>query len=376
MTDRDYYEVLGVRRTATEDEIKRAYRVLARKYHPDANAGSAGSAQDEERFKEASRAYETLRDPERRRRYDTFGTDGRTGGPGAGPFGNAGDFGINDLFDAFFGGDSFGGRQQSGPQRGPDAEIAVELELVEAAFGVTRTIDTRMPIPCERCDGSGCEPGTHPSRCEVCGGAGEVRQVRRSILGQVMTSAPCTACQGTGSQILSPCHDCRGDGRLLADRQIDVEVPAGVDQGQRLRLAGRGPAAPRGGIPGDLYVTIMVARHADFERQGDDLVQTRKVAMTQAALGAHLMIETLDGVEDLVVPPGTQPGRTFRLKGRGVPSLRGRGRGDLLVQIDVEVPKKLGPDEAELLRQFAASRGEEVAESEGGFFSRIKSAFQ
>lgn len=373
---RDYYEVLGVSRTATEDEIKRAYRGLARKYHPDANTGNP---QDEERFKEASRAYETLRDPERRRRYDTFGTDGRTAGagwgPGAGGAGGA-DFGINDLFDAFFGGDAFGNRQRSGPPRGPDAEIAVELDLLEAAFGVTRSIDTRMPIPCARCDGSGCEPGTHPSRCDVCGGAGEVRQMRRSILGQVMTSAPCNACQGTGSRILSPCHECRGDGRVLAERQIDVEVPAGVDQGQRLRLAGRGPAAPRGGVAGDLYVTIMVARHPDFERQGDDLVHVRKVAFTQAALGSHLTIETLDGAEDLALPPGTQPGRVFRLKGRGVPSLRGRGRGDLLVQIDVEVPTKLDAEEAELLRQFADRRGEEVSEGEGGLFSRIKSAFQ
>lgn len=366
----DYYELLGVDRNATDAEIKQAYRRLARESHPDTNPDPAAEA----RFKEISLAYETLRDPEKRRRYDMFGPDGARAG--AGPMG-AESFGFNDLFDAFFGGDAFGGRRgPTGPQRGPDAEARLDLTLAEAAFGITKTITARMPVACERCDASGCEPGTHPSRCDLCDGSGELRQVRRTILGQMVTAAPCHACGATGSRILSPCRDCRGDGRVQATRSIDIEVPAGIDDGQRLRLGDRGPAAPRGGIPGDLYVNISVASHPLFERQGDDLLHVRRVPVTQAALGAQLEIETLDGTEQLVLPPGTQPGRVFRLKGRGVPSLRGRGRGDLLVRVDVEIPERLDKEETELLRQLAELRGEEVASREAGFFSRVRSAFQ
>jgi molecular chaperone DnaJ len=365
---RSYYEVLGVTAQATDDEIKRAYRALARRYHPDSHPDDPDAT---ERFKEISRAYETLRDPERRRRYDVFGTDGATA---AGD--SMADFGLGDLFDAFFGGDPFGRRGPAGPMRGTDAEVRIELTLVEAAFGVTQTIDARLPVACERCEGSGCEPGTHPSRCDVCGGTGEVRQVRRSILGQMVTAAPCEACRATGRRIASPCRDCGGEGRVHGVRPIEIDVPAGVDSGQRLRLSGRGAAAPRGGVPGDLYVTIVVSPHPDFERHGDDLLHVRRISLTQAALGASLAVETLDDTEDLVVPPGTQPGHVFRLKGSGVPSLRGRGRGDLLVRIDVEVPERLRPEEAELLRRLAELRGEEVAPPDEGFFSRLRSAFQ
>lgn len=365
----DYYEVLGISPQASVDEIKRAYRTLARRYHPDSNRDDPEAA---ERFKEISRAYETLSDPERRRQYDVFGADGRTSAGAGAP----GDFGLGDLFDAFFGGDAFGRGGAAGPVRGADAEVRIDLTLADAAFGVTRTIEARLPVECERCDGSGCEPGTHPARCDACGGAGEVRQVRRSILGQMVTAAPCAACRGTGSRIPSPCRDCRGDGRIQGSCSIDVDVPAGIDTGQRLRLSGRGPAAPRGGIPGDLYVTVVVASDRDLERHGDDLLHVRRVSLTQAALGASLTVETLEGPEQLVVPPGTQPGHLFRLRGRGMPALRGRGRGDLLVRVDVEVPARLSPDEAELLRRLADLRGEEVAPAEEGFFSRLKSAFQ
>ena len=253
----------------------------------------------------------------------------------------------------------------------------VHLDLSQAAFGTTATVDVRLPVACSRCEGSGCEPGTHPARCDVCGGTGEVREVRRSILGQIVTASPCVACSATGSRIPTPCNECRGDGRVRSARSIDVEVPAGVDDGQRLRLSGRGPAAPRGGIPGDLYVTVRVAADPRFEREGDDLMHVRRLAFTQVALGSRLDIETLEGPEELIVPAGTQPGHVFRLKGRGIPALRGRGRGDLLVRVDVDVPGRLTAEEDELLRSLAALRGEEVAApQEKGVFSRLRSAFQ
>lgn len=367
---RDYYEVLGISRSATDDEIKRAYRELARQSHPDSNRGDPGA---EELFKEISTAYETLRDPERRRRYDVFGESATRAGGGSG----AGDaFGFGNLFDAFFGGDPFDNRRPGGPARGPDAEAIVELTLEQAAFGTTHTLDARLPVTCARCDGLGCEPGTHPTRCDVCGGSGEVRTARRSILGQIVTAAPCGVCDGTGRRILSQCRDCRGDGRVQAARTIEVEVPAGVDDGQRLRLAGRGAAAPRGGHPGDLYVTVRVAAHTDFERHGDDLLHVVRVSIAQAALGTLLVVPTLEDSTEVPVPPGTQPGQTFRVRGAGVASLRGRGRGDLLVRVDVEVPTHLGGEEAVLLRQLAELRGEDVAPPEKGVFSKLRSTFQ
>lgn len=367
---RDYYEVLGISRSATDDEIKRAYRDLARQSHPDSNRGDPGA---EERFKEISVAYETLRDPERRRRYDMFGESATRAGAGTGA---SEAFGFGDLFDAFFGGDPFGNRRPGGPTRGQDAEAVVELTLEQAAFGTTHTLDARLPVTCARCDGSGCEPGTHPTRCDVCGGSGEVRTARRSILGQIVTAAPCGVCDGTGRRILSPCRDCRGDGRLQAARTIEVEVPAGVDDGQRLRLAGRGAAAPRGGEPGDLYVTVHLTAHPSFERHGDDLLHVVRISIAQAALGTLLVVPTLDASAEVPVPPGTQPGQTFRVRGAGVASLRGRGRGDLLVRVDVDVPTRLGDDEAALLRQLAELRGEDVAPTDKGVFSKLRSTFQ
>jgi molecular chaperone DnaJ len=251
----------------------------------------------------------------------------------------------------------------------------VELDLVAAAFGTTEAIELILPTECDRCEGSGCEPGTHPSRCDTCGGTGEVRQVRRSMLGQLVTAAPCHACAGTGQLIPSPCTTCSGDGRVRSTRHIEVEVPAGIDDGHRLRLSGRGPAAPRAGVPGDLYVNVRVRPHPTLERHGYDLVHHRRIAMTQAALGTVLSIDTLEEPEELAVPPGTQPGHVFKLKGLGVPVLQGRGRGDLLVQVDVDVPQKLSEEETELMRRFAELRGEDVGAPTEGFFSRIRSSF-
>jgi molecular chaperone DnaJ len=374
MADRDYYEVLGCTRQSTDEELKKAYRALARQYHPDANPDDPAAA---ERFKEVQRAYETLRDPERRRRYDVFGDDGNRGaGAGAGA---AGDFGLNDLFDAFFGGDAFGrfgGGGESGPRRGGDAELTIELTLHEVVFGVRKTVEPRMPIECEVCGGSGAAPGTHTETCPTCEGRGEVRQVRRSLLGPLVTAAPCQACAGTGELIPSPCETCRGDGRVHGTRTLDVDVPAGIDEGQRLRLAQRGPAAPRGGVPGDLYVNVRVPRDPDFVRQGDDLVHRTPLSIVQASLGTVLTLETLDGEQELEIHAGTQHGAQLRLRGLGVPSLRNGRRGDLVCEIAVEVPRNLTTEEAELLAQFAALRGEDVQSGREGLFSRIRSAFQ
>jgi molecular chaperone DnaJ len=376
----DLYAILGVTRTASDEEIKKAYRALARQHHPDANQNDPRA---EERFKEIQRAYEILRDPERRRQYDVFGDDGSRAGAGAGPGGfgaGAADFGLNDLFDAFFGGEAFGGfggrTREGGPRRGSDAELTIDLTLRDVVFGVRHTIEPRMAIECETCGGSGAAPGTHPETCSTCEGRGEVRQVRRSLLGQLVTAVPCNACGGTGEIVPTPCEACRGEGRVHGTRSLDVDVPAGIDDGQRLRLAQRGPAAGRGGVPGDLYVNVRVQPDPAFVRHGDDLVHPTPVSIAQAALGTQLTIDTLDGEHELEIHPGTQHGAQLRLRGLGVPSLRNGRRGDLICEVAVEVPRNLSSEEAELLAQFAAARGENVGSGREGFFSRIRSAFQ
>lgn len=363
----DYYELLGVTQDASAEEIKRAFRKLARRYHPDV-AGDDPEA--EARFKEIARAYETLRDPDRRRQYDMFGEQG-VGGAAGDPFAGVS---ISDLFDAFFGGDPFGVRGDAG--RGPDTAVTLDLEFDEAVFGANKTLEVRLPVPCDVCEARGAQPGTGVSTCPDCGGAGQVREVRRSILGQLVSARTCPRCRGVGEVIQSPCTECGGEGRVTRPRRLEVDVPAGIADGQQLRLAGRGPVGPRGGVSGDLYVTINVAGHPDYERHGNDLVRVLRVPLTQAVLGGHLMLSTLDGDEDLVIPPGTQPGRVFRLRGRGVPSLRGRGRGDLLVRVEVDIPEQLSDEEEELVRRLAELRGETVAPPDRSFFSRIRSAFQ
>jgi molecular chaperone DnaJ len=367
----DYYEVLGVPRDASGEDIKRAYRRLARQYHPDANPGDP---QAEARFKEIAVAYETLSDPDRRARYDRFGAEG----PGEPMFGGGG---IGDIFEAFFGGGSpFGGgggqARPAGPPRGADIEVALELPFEEAVFGAQREVKVRTAVACEVCEATGAAPGTSATRCPDCHGTGQVRRVRPSILGQMVTAGPCPRCGALGQVVESPCPECGGDGRLIGERSYMIDVPPGVDSGSTLRLTGRGAVGPRGGGYGDLYVSIAVRPHPRFERSGFDLVSELHVGLAQAALGAHVRYETLDGTEDLVVPAGTQSGRVFRLRGRGVPHLGGRGRGDVLVRVVVDVPTSLSGDEEAALRRYAQLRGEDVAPADTGFFSRIRSAFK
>jgi molecular chaperone DnaJ len=380
----DFYELLGVSRNATEEEIKKAYRRLARELHPDTNSDPAA----EERFKKVVLAYETLRDPDRRRRYDMFGPEGIRAGAGGGGMGGMGGMGgdafaagLGDLFESFFGGGAFTtgsrARRPSGPPPGPDLEVSLELGFREAVFGGSHDVRVRVALPCDTCKASGAKPGTNPETCEVCGGTGTIRQVRQSILGQMVSQSRCPRCQGMREIVRNPCPDCRGEGRRTEEVTYPVDVPAGVDTGNTLRVTGMGGAGPRGGPRGDLYVHIRVRPDERFQRQGTDLVHNLHIPMTQAALGAHLRFETLDGTEDLVIPRGTQSGRIFRLRGRGVPDVNGRaGRGDLLVQIAVETPDKLTKNEEHLLRQFAAERGEEVAPADTSLLGKIRSAFK
>jgi molecular chaperone DnaJ len=380
----DFYELLGVSRRATEDEVKRAYRKAARELHPDANPGNAEA---EERFKLVTLAYETLRDPERRRRYDMFGPEGLRGtgaaggGAGAGGFEDLFGAGLGDLFNSFFGGGAGGfgtgrGRGQAGPPRGADMEVSLDIDFRSAVFGTSKEIRVRVPVPCSTCDATGAKPGTSATTCQMCSGAGEIRQVRQSILGQMVTARPCPRCNGMGQEIQTPCPDCRGEGRRTEEKAYTVDIPAGVDDGNTLQLGGRGAAGPRGGRPGDLFVHLRVRADERFLRQGNDLVHVLHIPMAQAALGAHLRYETLDGTEDLVIPRGTQPGKVFRLRGRGVPDVNGRGRGDLLVQVVVDTPTELTKEQEDLLRLFAGARGEDVAPAESGFFAKVRSAFK
>ncbi|MHB8680520.1 MAG: molecular chaperone DnaJ [Acidimicrobiales bacterium] len=368
----DYYALLGVRPDASDDEIKRAYRRKARELHPDSTGGDPTA---EANFKEVTRAYEVLRDPERRARYDRFGPDA-VDGPAPGSMSDAffGGGGLGDIFDAFFGAAAGSGRR-GGPVRGADSEVVLPLEFREAVFGAQREVTVEQPVACAACSGSGARPGTTAVRCPDCQGTGELRRVRQSILGQVVTAVPCGRCQGLGEAVMSPCPDCRGDGRRMEEQRFTVDIPAGVDQGSTLRLSGRGPAGPRGGPAGDLYVHIAVRDDPRFTRRGEDLDAELHISMAQAALGATPVFETLEGPETLAIAPGTQTGHVIRLRGRGVPHVRGRGRGDLFVHVVVDTPTGLTKTQEELLRQLAAERGEDLAVQDEGFISRLRSAF-
>jgi molecular chaperone DnaJ len=371
----DYYELLGVSRNATQDEIKRAFRQLARQLHPDTGHGDPES---EARFKQVAHAYEVLSDPEKRRRYDTFGPDG-IDGAGAAAADGFGFGGIGDVFEAFFGGASpFGGRGRThaGPPRGSDLEVVADLEFTEAVFGCEHAVSVRTAVPCASCGASGAAEGTQPVTCYECQGSGQVQRVRQSLIGQMVTSTPCARCAGSGQIIANPCPECRGEGRTVEERTYTVDIPAGVDTGSTLRLSGRGAAGPRGGAPGDLYVHLRVADDTRFERDGVDLHSTLHLPFTQATLGTTIEFETLDGTEEIDVPRGTPSGTTFRLRGRGVPHLERRNRGDLLIDVVVDIPTDLSDEEEEVVRQLAELRGEPVAPSVSGLISKLRSAFK
>ena len=369
----NHYDALGVSRDATAEEIKKAYRKLARKLHPDVN--EAPDAQD--RFKAVTHAYEVLSDPQKRRVYDTTGNENGNGsGGGGGNFDGQG-FAFQDIFETFFGG---GGGQGRGPEprmrRGQDALITVRIDLRETVFGVNKKIEIDTAVTCATCEGSCCRPGTHPVTCDVCHGSGQIQRPMRSILGNVMTLATCNSCQGFGTRIEDPCNECMGEGRVRSRRTLTIKVPAGVNTGTRIQLAGQGEAGPAGGPPGDLYVEMKVNNDSAFLREGDDLHATLTVPMTAAALGTELTLETFDGEQPISIKPGTQAGEVINLRSLGVTHLRGYGRGDLKVHVHVETPTKPDAAQEELLKQLAALRGETYSEgklvSSGGMFAKLR----
>ncbi|ORC06063.1 molecular chaperone DnaJ [Mycobacterium persicum] len=377
---RDYYGLLGVSKGASETEIKRAYRKLARELHPDVNPDEAAQA----KFKEISVAYEVLSDPEKRRIVDLGGDPLETAGASASGF--AGFGGLGDVFEAFFGGGFGGGSASRGPigrvRPGSDSLLRMRLDLEECATGVTKQVTVDTAVLCDRCQGKGTHGDSAPVPCDTCGGRGEVQTVQRSLLGQMLTSRPCPTCRGVGVVIPDPCHQCMGDGRVRARREITVKIPAGVGDGMRVRLAAQGEVGPGGGPAGDLYVEVHEQAHDIFAREGDDLHCTVSVPMADAALGVTVTLDAiLDGHSEIVVPPGTQPGSVITLRGRGMPHLRSNSRGDLHVHVEVVVPPRRDHHDAELLREFKNRRSRDVAEvrsahgAGGGLFSRLRETF-
>ena len=360
----DHYEVLGVDRSATPDDIKKAYRRLARELHPDVNP----SADASERFKAVTHAYDVLSDPQQRQQYDI--------GPQAG-FGGA-NFGFGDIFETFFG----GGGRQAGPrsrrERGQDALVRVELDLDEVIFGTKRDLEVNTAVLCETCQGSCCVPGTSPVMCDICQGTGQIQRTMRSLLGNVMTSNPCGTCRGYGTIIQNPCVTCAGQGRVRAARSIPVDIPAGVETGLRLQMPGQGEVGPAGGPNGDLFLEMKVRHHETFSRNGDDLLATIEVQMTDAILGTQTTLKGLDGDVTVEIKPGTQSAEVLTVKDRGITHLRGSGRGDLKIGVQVMTPTKLNGKEQELIRQLAAARKPtepHFAHFQQGLFTKLRDRF-
>ncbi|WP_431779173.1 molecular chaperone DnaJ [Microbacterium aurantiacum] len=364
----DHYEVLGVARDASPDEIKKAYRRLARQLHPDVNPGDDAA----ERFKLVTHAYDVLSDPDQRARYDMGGDGGGLGGAGFGGFG--------DIFETFFGGGGArAGRPRSRRERGQDALVKVSLELGDVVFGVHRDIEVDTAVACETCEGSCCQPGTAPVTCDICHGSGHVQRQVRSLLGNVVTSQPCSVCQGYGTTIPYPCATCQGQGRVRSRRTVSLDIPAGVETGLRLQLPGSGEVGPAGGPNGDLYIEISVAPHDAFSREGDDLLATLEVSMPDAILGTTTTITSLDGPVDLEIRPGVQAGDVLTIKGRGITPLRGSQRGDLRVGVHVVTPTRLDAKERALIEEFARrtkAPSPRLSEFHQGLFAKLRDRFR
>ncbi len=369
-TERDYYEVLGVERSASEAELKRAFRRLARDFHPDVSE----APDTEERFKEVVEAYEVLSKSETRALYDRFGHAGlRSGGFQPTPF----DFGsLADIFSAFFGDDFFGVATRERRGRGGDVAAQVEIELEEAASGVTRSVPFRVARVCDECGGDGVEPGTSVVTCSDCGGSGLLQHVSRTAFGEFIRSQPCPRCGGEGRIVEHPCRGCSGSGRIVDERTLEVEIPAGIHDGQRIRLSGEGHAGLSGGRAGDVYVLVRIRAHQKLVREGDDVYSTVDLTMTQASLGARVAVPTLDGEVELEFEPGTQPGEIRTLQGRGMPVLQGFGRGDQRVLVNVAIPRHLDDEQRRLLADFEQTAGEATYRPDEGFFEKLKSAFR
>lgn len=364
----DHYGALGVAREATPDEIKKAYRKLARELHPDVNP----SADASERFKSVTHAYDVLSDPQQRQQYDM-------GGRGNGGFGGA-NFGFGDIFETFFGGG--GGGQSAGPrsrkERGQDALLRVEVSLKDTIFGVSRDLEVNTAVLCETCEGSCSAPGSSPVRCDICQGSGQIQRQVRSLLGNIMTSSPCGTCRGYGHIIVNPCGTCAGQGRVRAQRTLTVDIPAGVETGVRLQMPGQGEVGPAGGPHGDLFLEMKVRHHDIFSRSDDDLLATIEVQMLDAILGTTVTLEGLDDTVEVHIKPGTQSGEVLAIKERGITSLRGGVRGDLRLGIQVVTPTKLSGAEQTLLKQLAAlrkSKAPEFAEFQQGLFAKLRDRF-
>ncbi|NLY42545.1 MAG: molecular chaperone DnaJ [Clostridiaceae bacterium] len=380
---RDYYEVLGVSRDASDEEIKKAYRKLAKKYHPDMNPGNKEA---EAKFKEINEAYEVLSDADKRAKYDQFGHAGVDpngfggsgfGGGFSGGFGGFGggfgDFDFGDIFETFFGGTGFGSsRRRNGPQKGKDVKTSIEISFKQAAFGVEKELDILRMEKCDVCGGTGAKPGTSPKVCSVCKGTGQVQYKQRTPLGQFINVRTCEHCHGEGKIISTPCSVCHGKGQIRKARKIKVNIPAGIDDGQTISLRGEGDPGINGGPPGDLFITVRVTPHPLFQRQGTDVICEVPITFVQAALGAELEVPTLDGKVKYTIPEGTQTGTVFRLRNKGIPHIRGYGRGDQYVKVIVEVPKNLNEKQKELLRQFAELENENTHEQRKGFFEKMR----